>query len=313
MHSHLAVALGLGFLSLNVAAFPTTDVLEARDTAMATTINSYIAAIIQAGFIPNAKPTVSKRADESSSDLAALNERATVPVTKPNVNLVVSLLEQHGFQPASTSSSTTSKSGLHFRDTDSADDLSAPLSKRTLPDINLVISLLKQNGFVPTGKKTKRSLEARQDPSSSDINTVINELIAAGYNPNDFGPKAQAILKELSLPTETTAQCPKDNNTLYVTGGVTYEVNCAWDYPNNDLTTTRAASLGDCLKACSTYKNSQGLACVAATWSGGSNIVGSILGGVFGNCYMKSNVTSNTHTASMSAGRNINWLYPGMY
>ena len=309
MHSHFTVALSLGCLALNAAAFPTTDVLEARDTSMTNTINSYIAAVVQAGFIPNAKPTVGKREDEGSDELAALAERATVPATTPNINLVVSLLEQHGFQPATTQSSTTAKSGLHFRDIENSEDPSTPLSKRTLPDINLVISLLKQHGFVPTGTKTTRSLEARQDVSSSDINTVINELIAQGYNPNDFGPRAQAILKELSLPTETTAKCPQDNNTLYVTGGVTYEVNCAWDYPGSDLTTTRASSLGDCLKACSTYTSSKGLACVAATWAGSSNIVGSILGGVFGNCYMKSNVTSNTHTASMSAGRNINNLY----
>ncbi|KAL6717278.1 hypothetical protein ACLMJK_005193 [Lecanora helva] len=294
MHSNLITALGFGLLALNVAALPATEGLEARDTSMTSTINSYIAQIIQAGFVPNAQPSAHKRDGENSPDLAALMERASTKASTPPINMVLSLLQQHGFQPAKTAG--------HKRDAEASDDLSSPLAKRDLPDINLLISLLKQHGFVPTGKTTARSLEAR-DSSPSDVNTVINELIAAGYNPNDFGPHAQQFMQEMALPTETTASCPKDNNTLYVAGGQTYEVNCEWDYVGNDQTATRAASLGDCLKACSSYTDFKGRPCVAASFQ--ANLLTNILG----NCFMKYNVTKNNHDSHKAAGRQVQIFY----
>ncbi len=256
---------------------------------MAGQINSYISLLEQAGFKPNAKATTSKR--DSLDPDSSLKKRAF-----RNINLVISLLEQHGFQPAS--STTTHKR-------DDSPDLVTPLMKRDLPDINLVISLLKQRGFVPSqAKMTSRSVEKRQ--SSSDVNYVINQLIAAGYNPDDFGPVASSMLKTFlgSLPTETTALCPKNNNTLYATGGQTYEIFCGFDFPGNDLPAVHTETLAACLGACSAYQPNKDVAggakCVAASWGEGNP---------GGNCYMKYKITEvNKNNGGLKAGRNTNTM-----
>ena len=281
-------ALPLALIVLNAAALPTTsDVLETRQNSdMASQINSYISLLEQACFQPNAKPTISQR--QAPNLESAVEKR-----TQPKINLVISLLEQHGFQPSSNK--TASKR-------DDIPSQATPLMKRDVPDINLVISLLQQHGFVPTqAKKTSRSVEKRQ--SSSDINYVINELIAAGYNPADFGPAASSMINSFlgSLPTETTATCPKDNNTLYATGGQTYEVLCGFDFSYNDLPTVHADTLAACLGACSSYVPNQNVAggakCLAASWGPGNPGA---------NCYLKFNVTQANANSGIQSGRNMN-------
>ena len=253
---------------------------------MSGQINSYISLLQAAGFQPNAKPTISQR---QAPDIESSVEKRA----QPNLNLVIQLLEQHGFQPQSNK--TASKR-------DDIPGQATPLTKRTIPDINLVISLLKAHGFVPTqAKTTSRSLDKRQ--SSSDINYVINELIAAGYNPADFGPAASSMINSFlgSLPMETTATCPKDNNTLYATGGQTYQVSCGFDFSYNDLPTVHADTLGACLGACSAYVPNPNVAggakCLAASWGPGNPGA---------NCYLKFNVTQVNGNGGIQSGRNTN-------
>ena len=256
---------------------------------MATQITNYITLLEQAGFQPNAKPTISQ-CDDLNSEVS-VDKRAL-----PNLNLVISLLEKHGFEPSTNN-------GTHKRANGA--DLTTPLEKRDIPDINLVISLLKQHGFVPSqAKKTSRDLDKRQSPG--DVNYVINELIAAGYNPNDFRPAASSLVNTFlgSLPTQTTAVCPRDNNTLYATGGQTYELFCGWDFPGNDLPAVHTDTLAACLTACSAYVPNQNIAggakCVAASWGEGNP---------GGNCYMKSKIDQINHNnGGIQAGRNRNTM-----
>ena len=264
--------------------------MEVRQTTdMASQISSYVSLLEQAGFQPNAKPMSSKR---DGQDIQQSLEKRNLP----NINLVISLLEKHGFQPASNK--TTNKRDDSF-------DLTTPLAKRDLPDINLVISILKQHGFVPSQPKTTtRSVEERQAPS--EVNYVINQLIAAGYNPNDFGPTASKLINSFmgSLPTETIALCPKDNNTLYATGGQTYEIFCGFDFPGNDLPAVHTETLAACLGACSAYVPNKDIAgnasCVAASWGEGNP---------GGNCYMKYKIGDvNNNNGGLKAGRNVNTM-----
>ena len=251
MLSLSTVILGFGLFNLNVFALPAnvTD-LEARATAsMSDTINSYIDLIVSAGFKPNGAPA--RKRDDSDLDASVLTERDNLP----NGNLVLNLLGQHGFKPPTT----TTAAKKTTRD-ESPEEIDSPLEKRTLPDINLVVSLLKARGFYPSGQKTARNLEARQDPQ--DVNTVINQLVAQGYQASDFSGSAATVLKTLSLPTSTTAVCPKDNNTIYATGGQQYQVNCGWDYKGTELPPSQVKSLADCLAACAKVSN-----CVAANWA----------------------------------------------
>lgn len=295
--------------------------LEMRQTlSMSDQINSYITQLEAVGFVPNAKATSRKRG--SLDPDALMTKRDT-----PEINLVVNLLEGHGFEPATTTSVHT------IRDVPISRDISlskraiiavvkraitilpkraitalaqrgfTSLTKRTIPDINLVVSLLEARGFVPSGKKTSRSVvEKRQ--SASDINTVINELIAYGYNPSDFGPAASRVINAFlgSLPKETTALCPKDNNTLYATGGNTYEILCNIGWGGNDLPPVPASNLAGCLASCSSYTPSPSVAggakCIAASWE--------VITGETNNCHRKYAipVMSSDYRA---AGRNINF------
>lgn len=197
-------ALGLTFFSLNAAAVPlaspeaiasimanlpaehaaglaslmargnnpptfnsSIDVLQ--NSSMSAIIDSYIANLEQAGFVPNANATISKR---DALSLDSLVEKRSVP----SIPLVINLLEQHGFVPVSATDGTASK-----RD---ASGLESTLEKRTLPDINLVISRLEAHGFVPSGNSSQSSISKRNN--ASDINTIISQLEAYGFNPNDF-------------------------------------------------------------------------------------------------------------------------------
>ena len=97
----------------------------------------------------------------------------------------------------------------------------------------------------------------------------------------------------MTLPVETTASCPKDNNTQYTTGGIAYEINCNWDYPNGDLKFTHSNNLADCLGQCSAYTGAGG-PCIAASWGAT-------------NCFLKSKITTNNHNPLMVAGRNLKY------
>lgn len=170
-------------------------------------------------------------------------------------------------KPSSTLASTSTAKPTST--TKRARDLSAPeseLEKRALPDINLVISLLKQAGYYPSGNptgNTARSIEARQ--TDGEINTVINQLLDAGYNPADFGPGAASALSVLSLPITTTATCPQDNQTQYVSGGQTYLVNCAYFWPEASITYRHENNIADCAAWCSSYAG-PGAPCKSANW-----------------------------------------------
>ena len=284
MLSLSSVLLGFSIFNLNVFSLPAnvTD-LEARaTTSMTDTINSYIDLIVSAGFKPNGAPA-SKR-DDSELDAPLLMERDNLP----NGNLVLNLLGQHGFKPPTTTTTTGKKT---TRD-ESSGGGDSPLEKRTLPDINLVVSLLKSRGFYPTGQKTARSLEARQDPQ--DVNTVINQLVAQGYQASDFSGSASTVLKTLSLPTSTTATCPKDNNTIYATGGQQYQVNCGWDYKGTELPPSQVSSLAACLAACAKVSN-----CVAANWAPSTTW-----------CYPKSAISNQILDSRYTTAKNVKAPFP---
>ncbi|KAL6715397.1 hypothetical protein ACLMJK_006358 [Lecanora helva] len=283
MISLKSAILSLSLFSLNIFALP-ADVsdVEARATtpSMADTINQYITMIQAAGFKPNGQ--VGKRNAE-------LAERAAAPAAPPpNINMVLALLQQHGFKPATT---TAAK---HTRDAEPEPEAAPSLEERDttpMPDINLLISLLKQHGFYPTGKKTARSLEARQD--ANVVNNVIDQLVANGYTPGDFGSDA-ASLKTLALPTSATAVCPQNNNTLYSTGGQQYEVTCGRDYKGTELTPSTTKTLQDCLAACAKMSN-----CVAANWAPGT-----------ATCWPKSSISYYLLNNGYATGRNVKTTTP---
>ena len=289
------LVLGLALSVVNTAGLPAESKdLETRQTTtdMTNQITSYITALVNAGFKPNGTPTTKRDVPNA----VEMEKRATTPVTPASIKLVISLLEQHGFQPAATSIA-------HKRDEELTPEPLKHLMKRTLPDINLLITVLKQHGFYPTkaASKTTRDLSKRQ--SSSDINTVITELMSAGYDPGAFGPAA-ANLYLSTLKTETTASCPKDNATLYTTGSSTYEIFCGRDYPGNDLPFIHTTTLAACLASCASYVPSKSVAngagCIAASWGAGTTT---------GNCYRKYNIgNTNYFNAPMSVGRNKNNL-----
>lgn len=222
---------------------------------MSATIDSYIASLQQAGFVPNAAPTTSKR---DTLSLDSLIEKRSAP----SVPLVLNLLEQHGFVPTND---TNSKRDIP--------DLDSALEKRTLPDVNLVISRLAAHGFVPSGNKSGSSNTKRD--ATSDINSVISQLEAVGFNPSDFTQGGSAALPSAdnsspSLSATTGVTCPQDDKKTFTTGNDNYEILCSAGYDGFDLTNTHSANLPDCLAACSAYVPQGDLQsrgpCVGASW-----------------------------------------------
>ena len=222
--------------------------------SMSDTIDSYIANLRQAGFVPNANPTTSKR-DTTSLD-SLIDKRSA-----PSLPLVLNLLEQHGFVPTND---TNSKRDIA--------DLNLALEKRTLPDINLVISRLAAHGFVPSGNKSDSSLTKRD--ATSDINSIISQLEAYGFNPSDFTQGNSSALpladSSPSLSATTGVTCPQDDKKTFTTGNDSYEVLCSAGFDGFDLTNTHSANLPDCLAACSAYVPQGDLQsrgpCVGASW-----------------------------------------------
>lgn len=229
-----------------------------QNSSMSDIIDSYIVNLKQAGFVPNANATISKR---DTLSLDPLIEKRSIP----SVPLVIDLLEQHGFVPTNNTSATPSK-----RD---ASDAGSALEKRTLPDIDLVISRLAAYGFIPSNNDSSSTITKRD--AAGDINTVISQLEAYGFNPNDFmqgdsleQPSANSSSSYLTATTGVT--CPQDDQKTFSTGNETYEVLCGAGYNGFDLTNVHSDSLPDCLAACSAYVPQGNLLsygpCAGATW-----------------------------------------------
>ena len=150
--------------------------LSAQNSSMSAIIDAYIVNLQQAGYVPNANATTAKR---DTLSLDPLVEKRSVP----SVPLVIALLGQHGFVPATNDTDGTTASSKR-----NVPDLEAALQKRTLPDIDLVVSRLAAHGFVPTGggdSNSSSSTVSKRD-ATGDINSVISQLEAYGFNPEDF-------------------------------------------------------------------------------------------------------------------------------
>jgi len=259
---------------------------------MSDTISAYITQLKAIGFVPNAQATIHKR------DFEDVDQPVSKRANAPDIKVVLSLLEGHGFQPVSgktardistdLESPSLAKRALGFVAKRAimllperalgalAKRAVSSLDKRTIPDIPLVVSLLEAQGFYPSGvKTTKRSLpesdnamEIAKRQSAGDINSVINQLMVYGYNPSDFGPAASKLISTFlsQLPVSKTALCPQNNNTLYTTGGKTYELICGVGFNGNDLPPVAASSFADCLAQCSSYVDPNGGKCIAASW-----------------------------------------------
>ena len=283
---HLPAEHAAGLASL-MARGNDPSVLESlldkrQNSSMSDIIDSYIANLLQAGYVPNASPTTSKR---DIVTLDPLIEKRDVP----SVPLVLTLLGQHGFVTSNDTDGATSKRNVP--------DLDSALQKRTLPDINLVVSRLAAYGFVPSGNNTSSSKTKRD--ATDDINTTINQLEALGFNPADFmatPPSADGSSPDLSAATGVT--CPQDDQKIFSTGNETYEVLCGAGYDGFDLSNTHADSLPDCLAACSAYVPQGDLLsfgpCVGATW---------IAGWADENCFFKYNASSPGEDDRCVSGR----------
>lgn len=246
-------------------------------------IDSYIESLIQAGFKPNAAPTTSKR---DTLSLGPLIERQSTP----SVNLVLELLGQHGFVPAAAT--TSSKRDVP--------DLDSALQKRTLPPISLFISRLAAHGFVPSADVSS-SITKRDE--TSDINSVINQLMTQGFNPDDFMQGGTAALSSFAngsseLSATTGVECPEDDSKTFVTGSDTYEVLCSKGYNGYDLTGVHTDNFPACLAACSAYVpagNIEGLGpCAGASWL--ANFADA-------NCFFKYNATTAGADSRVISGR----------
>lgn len=310
-------AIGLSFLASNVAALPSMPaMLEERDVSMSDTINMYISALESSGFAPNAK--ASKRDNDNDTqplDISSLLEaRGTTPL--PPLPQVLNVLAGFGFKP--------SKRDLGDNESAAPEEGAEALAKRnaaTIPDTNLVVSLLKAKGFMPTGSHTKArdvgglsselisrfaELLPRQaaGASNGDVQTVVSNLVNAGYNPADFGSsKTVMSFKQSTMKLETTASCPTDNNTLYATGGQTYQIGCYVDFPEGDLPADHSVDFPACLAKCSAYPGGK---CIAAVWQKGANWSPT---NQYGNCYMKYTAFKAAYNVAYNSGRNTNFLF----
>ena len=268
-----------------------------QDSSMSATIDSYIAHLQQAGFVPNAAPTSSKR-DIRRPDVLLPEKRDT-----PSVPLVLALLGDHGFVPSPSTNSKRDATDtlLHHHHLDNNDDDDSPLTKRTLPDINLVVSRLAAHGFVPTGGNNNNTGSLTKRDATSDINTVIAELEALGFNPDDFTSSSTADSTADSLSATTGVTCPQDDHkSLATTNNAKYEVLCGAGYDGYDLTNTHADSLAACLSACDAYVPQGSLAslgpCKGATW---------IASWADANCFFKWNATSAGQDGRCVSGRKV--------
>lgn len=261
------------------------------NSSMSAIIDSYIESLLQAGYVPNANATTSKR---DTLSLEPLIEKRSVP----SLPLVMALLGQHGFAPANDTNATdvtTSKRDIP--------DLETALQKRTLPDINLVISRLAAHGFVPSSDSNSSSGVTKRD-EAGDINTIISQLEASGFNPNDFMQGSPSALPSANssssdyLSATTGVTCPQDDQMTFSTGSDTYQVLCSAGYNGYDLTNTHSDSLPECLAACSAYVPQGDLLsygpCAGASW---------LASFADANCFFKYNATTAGPDSRVVSGR----------
>ena len=305
------VAIGLSFLARNAIALPSMPaMLEERDQSMTDTINMYISALESSGFTPNAKVSTRDSDNETQPlDVSSLLEARNNPL--PPLPQVLNVLATFGFKPSKRDLGDNESAAPGGGEEALAERASAPL-----PDTNLVISLLKEKGFMPTGHTKARDLGSggdlvsrfallpRQAASNADVQTVVSNLVKAGYNPSDFGSsKSVMAFQQSTMKLETTANCPTDNNTLYATGGQTYQIGCYVDYPQGDLPADHSVDFPACLAKCSAYPGGK---CIAAVWQKGAQWSPT---NQYGNCYMKYTATKAAYNVAFNSGRNTNFLF----
>lgn len=257
------------------------------NSTMSGIVDTYIESLLQAGFIPNASPTTSKR---DTLNLGALIEKRTVP----SVPLVIELLGQHGFVPANSTNGTTSKRDIL--------DGEPALEKRTLPELSLVISRLAAHGFVPSADSSSSNVRKRD--ATSDINTIIGELESSGFNPADFAQAGSSALSAAisssssDLTATTGVTCPQDNQMTFSTGSDTYQVLCSEGYNGYDLTGVHSDTFPECLAACSAYVPSGSLvslgSCAGASW---------LASFADANCFFKYNATTAGADSRVISGK----------
>lgn len=270
--------------------------------SMSAIIDSYIVNLKQAGFVPNANATVSKR---DGINLGSLLEKRSTP----SMPLVINLLEQHGFVPINSNNSTASKRDVS--------GLESGLEKRTMPDISLVISRLEAHGFIPSGNRSQSTISKRDN--ASDINTVISQLEAYGFNPNDYMQANASALPSANssaytqanssapssvnsstsiLSATTGVTCPQDDKLTFSTGNDTYQVFCSAAIIGYGLPGLYSDSLPDCLQACSAYVPQGNLAdygpCAGASWIANAN-----------ECFLKYNASTIDANIHLVSGRKI--------
>ena len=155
------------------SSFPSNSI---ENNSMSAIIDSYIVNLKQAGFVPNANATISKR-DTLSLD-SLLTKRDV-----PSVPLVINLLKQHGFVPVN---GTNSKRDIS--------DFESALQNNTttMPDVNLVISRLAAHGFVPSVNGSQALSGITKRSNVSDIDAVITQLEIFGFNPSAYMQQANS-------------------------------------------------------------------------------------------------------------------------
>ena len=307
------VAIGLSFLASNAVALPSMPaMLEERDQSMTDTINMYISALESSGFTPNAKvSTRDSDNDTHSLDISSLLQARDNPL--PPLPQVLNVLATFGFKPSKRDLGDNESAAPE----EAGEEALAKRGGAPLPDTNLVISLLKAKGFMPTGQTKARDLGPggdlvsrfaellpRQAASNADVQTVVSNLVKAGYNPSDFGSsKSVMAFQQSTMKLETTASCPTDNNTLYATGGQTYQIGCYVDYPQGDIPADHSVDFPSCLAKCSAYAGGK---CIAAVWQKGAQWSPT---NQYGNCYMKYTATKAAYNVAFNSGRNTNFLF----
>lgn len=272
-------------VAAGLASLMTRQDASSTSSNMSAIIDSYIVSLVQAGFVPNAAPTTSKRDTLSLGPL--ISQRSV-----PSVPLVIELLGQHGFVPAN---GTTSKRDIL--------DLSTALQKRTLPDINLVISRLAAHGFVRSADVSS-SITTKRD-ATSDIDTTISQLEANGFNPSDFMQGGSAALAAAAsgggdLTATTGVTCPEDNGKTFSTGSDTYQVLCSEGYNGYDLTGDHTDNFPECLAACSAYVPAGSIVglgpCAGASW---------LASFADANCFFKYNATTAGADSRVISGKKL--------
>lgn len=113
----------------------------------------------------------------------------------------------------------------------------------------------------------------------------------------DSSATASATSTGPADPVVAAYPCPTYNQQVYIdSSNVQYSMDCAVQYPGNDLPAVHADTLEKCIHACTKYiptpSVADGKPCIGASWG---------IGNVGGNCYLKFQIPSDVNNTAFDS------------